>query len=392
MALQDLPSRSAGSSGHISDHAIIDQNFEEVETRLAAIEGGSTNPFVNVKDHGAVGNGVTDDTAAIQAAINACSAGGAVIFPVGTYIVSAPLELPSWTPLSIRGSGWRTIIRAKANSNLSAVFTDGVADERAWQIFFEDIAIDGQVTSGNASVVGIYVAGHTCQLSRVWVYNCYDGINLSRYPTGSDYYGANMIHGCLVTECDHLGYMIPVDTSIIQSGLGEIGVRPGYSEAYGTCGVYVASWDCRIEGNHFWGVNGPVIWANWVEHLIIANNTMERTYGPYIFLDGRAFHANITGNVFEDKTADVTHEALDWTNQPFIKLTPAAGQKQGILVSGNMFSEISGKSRQYVISENANTDYGSYRGNWASISGTTSFANIVGSNSVQADNLVRGLV
>lgn len=37
----------------------------------------------NVKDFGAVGNGVADDTAAIQAAINA---GGTVYFPIGTYL------------------------------------------------------------------------------------------------------------------------------------------------------------------------------------------------------------------------------------------------------------------------------------------------------------------
>lgn len=42
---------------------------------------------VNVKDFGAVGDGVTDDTAAIQAAINYCfsNGGGSVFFPKGNY-------------------------------------------------------------------------------------------------------------------------------------------------------------------------------------------------------------------------------------------------------------------------------------------------------------------
>jgi len=40
----------------------------------------------NVKDYGAVGNGVANDTVAIQAAITA-AAGGTVFFPSGTYIV-----------------------------------------------------------------------------------------------------------------------------------------------------------------------------------------------------------------------------------------------------------------------------------------------------------------
>lgn len=48
--------------------------------------------FVNVKDHGAVGDGVTDDTAAIQAAIAALTwpaNNATLIFPRGKYLVSA---------------------------------------------------------------------------------------------------------------------------------------------------------------------------------------------------------------------------------------------------------------------------------------------------------------
>jgi hypothetical protein len=50
---------------------------------------------VSVKDFGAVGDGVTDDTAAIQAAINATqAAGGGVIFvPLGAYKISSTLTI-----------------------------------------------------------------------------------------------------------------------------------------------------------------------------------------------------------------------------------------------------------------------------------------------------------
>jgi len=50
---------------------------------------------ISVTDFGAVGNGVTDDTAAIQAAINAAqTAGGGVIFlPLGTYKISSTLTI-----------------------------------------------------------------------------------------------------------------------------------------------------------------------------------------------------------------------------------------------------------------------------------------------------------
>lgn len=51
--------------------------------------------ILSVKDFGATGDGVTDDTAAIQAAITAAQ-GRTVLMPKGTYIISSPIEL-NWT-------------------------------------------------------------------------------------------------------------------------------------------------------------------------------------------------------------------------------------------------------------------------------------------------------
>ena len=54
-------------------------------------------PWINVRDpaYGAKGDGATDDTAAIQAAYNAAPTSGAVVvFPQGTYIVSAAIVVP----------------------------------------------------------------------------------------------------------------------------------------------------------------------------------------------------------------------------------------------------------------------------------------------------------
>ena len=73
------------------------------------------NEFVSVKYYGAKGDGVSDDTAFIQEAINN-SNGNAVFFPAGTYIVSATLTIPKHT--TIFGCGNSSIIKAKGDIDL----------------------------------------------------------------------------------------------------------------------------------------------------------------------------------------------------------------------------------------------------------------------------------
>jgi hypothetical protein len=59
--------------------------FDKVNDNFQVVSGG----VFNVKDpaYSAVGDGVPDDTAAIQAALTACNAagGGKVYWPAGTY-------------------------------------------------------------------------------------------------------------------------------------------------------------------------------------------------------------------------------------------------------------------------------------------------------------------
>lgn len=73
-----------------------------VSTNVAA----KLSEIISVKDFGAVGDGVTDDTAAIQAAINSLSSGGVVEIPAGTYKTTAAIELKE--SVWLRGSGARS--------------------------------------------------------------------------------------------------------------------------------------------------------------------------------------------------------------------------------------------------------------------------------------------
>ena len=61
----------------------------------------------NVKDFGATGDGVTDDTVAIQAAVDAVTtAGGGVFFPDGQYGLSSQITIESTKPVNLFGSGF----------------------------------------------------------------------------------------------------------------------------------------------------------------------------------------------------------------------------------------------------------------------------------------------
>lgn len=62
--------------------------------------------FVNVKTYGATGNGVTDDTAAINSALTAASAVGQEVFvPAGVYAISGLVDVPATVALVGSGSG-----------------------------------------------------------------------------------------------------------------------------------------------------------------------------------------------------------------------------------------------------------------------------------------------
>ncbi|WP_010238178.1 glycosyl hydrolase family 28 protein [Clostridium arbusti] len=74
-------------------------NVSKSSKQISVITSNEGKIF-NVKDYGAVGDGVTKDSKAIQDAIDACTPGGVVVIPAGTYY-TAPLKLKSDMTLNI---------------------------------------------------------------------------------------------------------------------------------------------------------------------------------------------------------------------------------------------------------------------------------------------------
>jgi hypothetical protein len=116
---------------------------------------------VNVLDYGAVGNGIADDTTAIQAAITAAHIGGqtagnkTVFMPAGVYLISASLALPDYCTLIGAGSFNTIIIGTMASKSFirSQYGESPAIGERPTGLHLRDFSI--QPSSIATSSIGI---------------------------------------------------------------------------------------------------------------------------------------------------------------------------------------------------------------------------------------------
>jgi len=99
--------------------------------------------LVNVKAYGAQGDGLTNDSAAIQSAINAGL--GTVVFPKGDYLLTTGLTLGDNAVLQFEGGA-----RLLANTNSMTVVST-VAGARTG-IKLRDLAVDGNGKTGVTAV------------------------------------------------------------------------------------------------------------------------------------------------------------------------------------------------------------------------------------------------
>lgn len=136
------PAATERLSGVVIEVDSTDVSFIQAGTgAVARTARAKMRDVVSVKDFGAVGDGVADDTAAIQAAINAASA---VYVPAGTYIVNV-VTLDANTEL--HGDGSSSIIKQSASfaggSQGSLYVNSGAAGSQVSNIVIRDLRIEG---------------------------------------------------------------------------------------------------------------------------------------------------------------------------------------------------------------------------------------------------------
>jgi hypothetical protein len=296
----------------------------------------------NVKAFGAVGDGATDDRAAIQAALNAAQAvGGTVYVPAGIYVVSGPLSITG--RVRITGDNNRTSILSTQSTTTGILSIDT----------FDAVVIDNvQFTSPTNSTAGalISITGPLTygnigsRITNCLFYGGYDQINVDAaiFITieGNRFAGAVRypIRVNNSYNADYAGVMI---TRNWLNGLNGVGIHID-----NVCGV-------MITNNHFLSGTIPI----------------EMTYTSDVITGGLLIANNIM-DIFGTSGIKLTQSGSGGFGQVYIvnnQITAASGSNRRIVdISGNITGMIQGNNIACTfgatgeIGISVNTTYGAW--------------------------------
>jgi hypothetical protein len=148
------------------------------DLKVTAVPAVGVMTMLNVKDYGALGDGATNDQAAIQAAINAAGALGVsargvdVYFPAGVYYFGSVITCP-FNNVMLRGAGWQSTV-------LMATFTTGDAlqlgngtTHSGCGLMNMSLWCTGARTTGATIDVNLM---NDCLIQNFVINNCYQGI------------------------------------------------------------------------------------------------------------------------------------------------------------------------------------------------------------------------
>jgi hypothetical protein len=235
--------------------------------------------LVSIKDFGAVGDGTTDDTTAIQNAINS---GLSLLIPQGTFLISSTLTI-NLSNTSLFGEDVNTcIIKASGTFPIFTFLSDSSVTDLA-RINFKNFTL----LNGSHGIYASRTTGALATIERFWA----DNLNFQNqtaagmYFTGSSLgYYVNKHTNCAFYYCTQ-GLLINqvfscnlIHTDLCRfEGLSNSGV--GVSTTNNECANFTIS-RSRFEATS--GTVSPIYVLGGAQSLVISENYFENNPSPQI--------------------------------------------------------------------------------------------------------------
>lgn len=287
---------------------------------------------VSVKDFGATGNGTTDDTAFIQAAITATPIYGALRIPIGTYLVTGTLFCPNPIKLLGDGAGSQFLVASSVGSTTDIFNVKPTTDGHFYQ--FDNFRVTPKSTAAGRH--HFYIDGSVTNLS--------DAL-FTRLQLNSLGNGAVSIFGTGNGSAQGTIIISQIADCIIQDGI-----------SLQQCGDTV-----MVLRNHMNGANAAVdvAFIAGSSTFVLASNSITNNGG--VHFGANTIAAQIIGNECE------TFNTFTGSNGAFIDVD---GSATDVVVALNSFQIVNGITTNSVrVNSAARTNlYGNRFGRGASTS------------------------
>lgn len=346
-------------SGEIQAQPLND-NFSYLDTTKM------TSIVYNVKDsaYGAIGDGVTDDTTAIQAAINDVQDdGGIVYFPPGDYKITSELLIS----LSVGSGG---IILEGAGQNASVLvpttLTQNCIHIKSYEpVAIRDLAIYSSVTK--TAGAGIYVEGPISDATKANLNSNFENLNISNQYDGFYFTEAAYwkIDHCRIGEAINYGVYIENSVNVDEGDSQIVNSLIVQKDSNSINAVYYKSsgglkFVCSKINGFKKGLNLQVPDGAVTAVLVISGSSIENCteHGLYLTRNGTTGtfdYITITGNEF--------------FNSDFNIEIPTASIRKGV-ICGNIFGikSVAGVAIQCTDTTGLSISGNSFIGNGSALS------------------------
>lgn len=226
---------------------------DDLISTLNITPGSGNSPLFNVKDYGALGDGVADDTVAIQAAIDSAIAigGGIVYFPSGTYILTDAINLVEVKDIALLGAGRFSTKLLQTTVNTPVIQANGLWYSRFEGLRFEtNVAQDQGLVELDGNYDGVHTQGVQANTFKDCLFvgnglakNC---INMVRQGTGAGQGSENFFLNCHmngVTEYCYVQYGFNALDNVFDGGDAQA-YGKGVFAGVGSIHARGMSWEC----------------------------------------------------------------------------------------------------------------------------------------------------